>query len=97
MVSQTFAAQNSMLETLLAFSAGSSNKSDTTVSMQLSSVLEPPCGIEIGRNCPRANLTGARELTRRLDDVSYAKTRMKAKTFESLVFEIEASSLKTEY
>ena len=33
----------------------------------------------------------------RISDVSYAKTRMKAKTFESRVLEIEASSLKTEY
>ncbi|MHC4560301.1 MAG: hypothetical protein ACYS80_23705 [Planctomycetota bacterium] len=40
--------------------------------MQPGSVLEPPWGIEIGKNRRRANRADARKLTPRLDDGIFA-------------------------
>ena len=58
--------------TLFVFSTGCSDKPDTTVFVQLGSVLEPPWRIEIGKDRGRANEPNAWELTPGLDDGIFA-------------------------
>ena len=53
---------------LLVFAAGNPHKSDTTVSVQSGSVLEPPWGIEVSKNRRCANQADARYLTPGSDD-----------------------------
>lgn len=49
-------------------SAGHPHQSNATVSVQFSSILEPPGRIEVGKKGRRANLANARKLTPGRDD-----------------------------